>query len=411
MSSAFLHSLRRAAPLLTDPASWANLARIASSYVRSMHSKRATISGLPFVLMIEPTNFCNLHCPLCPSGDGRLTRARGMMDRATFGRILKQTKGTVKFLQLWNQGEPLLHPDLPWMIRRAKAQGMFVSMSTNGHPLADPSVALEIVRSGLDHLIVSVDGATQETYARYRRGGNLQTVLRGIEHCVQARIKPHRKGAKSAKNFKRWGLPFSASFAPLRWILPQSAIRNPKRPWIELQCIVMRHNEHEIPAMKALAQRLGVDRLSLKTVQIDAADQAETFLPSDRNQSRYAAAQERKPTTGKHGSTQKKPADMLRASLGFRGKMWEDGTLMTERTRDSCRRLWFSTVINWDGTVVPCCFDKDGDFVMGNILQESLRQIWRGRRYQAFRDAVLRNRAGIAMCRNCTEGLRKLFLQ
>jgi MoaA/NifB/PqqE/SkfB family radical SAM enzyme len=187
MSSAFTHFLRQAAPFLTDPASWANLARLASSYVRSMHSGHAAVSGLPFVLMIEPTNLCNLRCPLCPSGDGRLTRARGMMDRATFDRILKQTKGAVKLLQLWNQGEPLLHPDLPWMIRRAKQHGMFVSMSTNGHPLADPSTAKKIVRSGLDHLIVSVDGATQETYARYRRGGNLQTVLRGIEHCVQAR--------------------------------------------------------------------------------------------------------------------------------------------------------------------------------------------------------------------------------
>ncbi len=358
MPSAFLHSLRQAAPFLTHPASWANLARIVSSYVRSMRSKRATISGLPFVLMIEPTNLCNLRCPLCPSGDGRLTRARGMMDSATFDRILKQTQGAVKFLQLWNQGEPLLHPDLPWMIRRAKQHGMFVSMSTNGHPLADPSVAGNIVRSGLDHLIVSVDGATQETYARYRRGGDLQTVLRGIEHCVEARTIASG-GGEAIRN-------------------PKSEIRNPKRPWIELQCIVMRHNEHEIPAMKALVRNLGVDRLSLKTVQIDTPDQADTFLPSDRKQSRYAAAR---------------------------------GALTTERKRDVCRRLWFSTVINWDGTVVPCCFDKDGDFVMGNVLQESLEQIWRGRRYQAFRDAVLRNRAGIAMCRNCTEGLRNLFIR
>jgi radical SAM protein with 4Fe4S-binding SPASM domain len=171
----------------------------------------------------------------------------------------------------------------------------------------------------------------------------------------------------------------------------------------------MRHNEHEIPAMKALARRLGVDRLSLKTVQIDAADQAETFLPSERKHSRYAAAQERKSSMEGHGNTGEKPADL--PSVGFRGKVLEEGTLMTERKRDSCRRLWFSTVINWDGSVVPCCFDKDGDFVMGNILQESLEHIWQGRRYRAFRNAVLRNRAGIAMCRNCTEGLRKLFLR
>ena len=348
MPFAFDLSLRRVTPLLTDPASWANLVRIASSYVRSTHGRRgsasgqAEVSGLPFALMVEPTNRCNLHCPLCPSGDGRLTRPRGTMERATFDRILSQTKGTVKLLQLWNQGEPLLHPDLPEMIRRAKRQGMFVSTSTNGHPLADPLVAHEIVRSGLDHLIVSVDGATQETYVRYRRGGDLQTVLKGIEHCVEAK----RRSRTS-------------------W------------PWIEIQFLVMRHNEHEIVSMERLARKLGVDRLSLKTVQIDVPDQAETFLPSDRKRSRYAPAQ---------------------------------GALTTERKRDTCRRLWFSTVINWDGTVTPCCFDKDGRFVLGNVLQESLERIWRGRRYRAFRNAVLRNRADIPMCRNCTEGLRKLFI-
>jgi len=375
MPFAFDHALHRAVPILTDPASWANFARIASSYLRSTRSGHAEVSGLPFALMIEPTNRCNLRCPLCPSGDGRLTRPRGMMDRTTFDRILNQTKGTVKLLQLWNQGEPLLHPDLPWMIRRAKEQGMFVSTSTNGHPLADPFVAREIVRSGLDHLIVSVDGATQETYARYRRGGTLQTVLKGIEYCVEAKMNTHRKGAKDAKKGKNPGLEVLCALCA--FAVQKSEIRNPKRPWIELQFLVMRHNEHEIASMKALARNLGVDHLSLKTVQIDAPDRADIFLPSDRKRSRYAAAQ---------------------------------GTLTTERKRDTCRRLWFSTVINWDGTVVPCCFDKDGDFVMGNILQESLEQIWWGRRYQAFRDAVLRNRAGIAMCRNCTEGLRRLFI-
>ena len=404
MPFAFKLSLRRAVPLLTDPTSWANLSRIASSYLRSIHSGHAEVSGLPFALMIEPTNRCNLHCPLCPSGDGRLTRPRGTMDRATFDRILSQTKGTVKLLQLWNQGEPLLHPDLPEMIRLAKGQGMFVSTSTNGHPLADPFVAREIVRSGLDHLIVSVDGATQETYARYRRGGDLQTVLKGIQQCVEAKRLQGGKGTGGQGNSRLQIADYGLRRAGF-------SIRNPKRPWIEIQFLVMRHNEHEMAAMETLARKLCVDHLSFKTVQVVAPDQAETFLPSDRKYSRYAAAQGRKPTTGKHGITQKEPYTVPCTSVYFRGMVLGEGTLTPERKRDTCRRLWFSTVIHWDGTVVPCCFDKDGRFVLGNVLQESLEQIWRGRRYRAFRDAVLRNRANIPMCRNCTEGLRKLFLR
>ena len=270
-----------------------------------------------------------------------------------FQQVLDKMKGHVKLLQLWNQGEPLLNPDLPHMIAYAKERGITVSTSTNGHLLADPECAKALITSGLDHLIVSVDGATPETYVRYRRGGDLNTVLQGIQSVVSTKQRLRQR-----------------------------------TPLIELQFLVMRHNEHEMDQITEIAQALDVDRLSFKTVQIDRPDQVEAFLPSDPRLSRYERIGKRLRVKQRH-------------HLGSRRL----------RAYSGCRRLWYSTVVNWDGIVSPCCFDKDAIFVMGNMFEEPFEDIWRGERYRRFRSVVLRDREALPMCRNCTEGVEKLYVR
>jgi radical SAM protein with 4Fe4S-binding SPASM domain len=73
---------------------------------------------------------------------------------------------------------------------------------------------------------------------------------------------------------------------------------------------------------------------------------------------------------------------------------------------DRCARLWFNPVITWDGKVVPCCFDKDAEYIMGDLNQDSFREIWDGPKYRIFRKSILTGRHMIDMCRNCTSGLR-----
>jgi len=73
---------------------------------------------------------------------------------------------------------------------------------------------------------------------------------------------------------------------------------------------------------------------------------------------------------------------------------------------DHCWKMWHSCVVTWDGKVVPCCFDKDAHFVLGDLRNNSFSNVWNGDPYKAFRTSLLVSRSEIEMCRNCTEGSR-----
>jgi len=204
---------------------------------------------MPPLLMIEPTSHCNLSCPLCPSGNGTLKRQRDFLDLKLYKRIIDEVERTVIGILLWNQGEPLLHRGLPEMIRYASDYGIFTMTSTNLNILPDPDA---LVDSGLDHLIVSLDGASQETYNKYRINGSFDKVMHNTARLVEAK---QRKGSQT--------------------------------PFISWQFIIMKHNEHEISEIKKLASEAGVDNLIFKTVQIYNKEDIENFLPTKDKYRRY----------------------------------------------------------------------------------------------------------------------------
>jgi radical SAM protein with 4Fe4S-binding SPASM domain len=297
------------------------------------------------MLMVEPSSLCNLHCPLCAVGAGRLTRPQGNMPLSQYIRVLDQMGPYLLHLTLWNQGEPFLNPHLVEMIRYAKANKMTVQTSTNGHFLDDDGVAEQLVRAGLDDLIISLDGISPQTYRGYRKGGDLGRVLEGVRTMVKAKRRLHSS-----------------------------------RPWIELQFLIMRHNQHEIEAFRSLAKRLGVDRISLKTLQVETLQEARQFLPRQRSYRRYR---------------------MEGGTLRRRGKLVH-----------RCRWIWFCPVINSDGTVCPCCFDKDHQVPMGNAFDsQPMADIWHDRQYQSFRRRILTARDRIPLCHNCSEGLTRLVVR
>lgn len=320
-----------------------NAAKVVASYGLSNVFRRDIRLGKPFVLMVEPTNFCNLKCPLCPSGNGDMTRARGTMPYEHFAHVFEQQADHLLLLMLWNQGEPFINKRLTDMIRLATTHNVPTLTSTNVHYIKDRETARDIVDSGLSELVVSLDGVTQESYVKYRVGGNFDRVLEGIRLLVRAKRELQKR-----------------------------------HPLIHLQFIIMKHNEGEIEAARQLARDLGVDRLSLKTAQVYTESDAETFLPSDEKFSRYDYDADHLATKGKISNT--------------------------------CRLLWYSTVINWDGAVSPCCFDKDVHYGLGDALEEGdFDRIWAGEKYAAFRNAILKDRAAVPICNNCSEGVKGMF--
>jgi len=298
---------------------------------------------LPNSLIIEPANFCNLKCPLCPTGSGRLAKCRParLMTFDEYRNIIDQAEGYVTKIVLFNLGEPFLNKETPKMIKYAVEAKMYVKISTNAVLLDDKTLCEEIVKSGLQHLIVSLDGADQETLEKYRVGSDFDKVIRALNYI------------KEAKRYL--GL---------------------KMPRVELQFLVMKHNEHQKEQMAEISKKYEVDIFSAKTLCLydvpDFQEAAKKFLPSDALFSRYGVASD--------------------------GQFVQKGEILNH-----CRQVLSSMVINTDGTVVPCCYDLYNKHVLGNVFEESLKKIWKGQKYKAFRAQIKKDRKQIKICNTCPE--------
>lgn len=316
-----------------------NASQILRSYYQSRSTGSPVISGLPISISIEPTTSCNLRCPECPSGLRSFTRPTGMLQQTMFRNTIDQLKDTLAYLTFYFQGEPYLHPQFLDMVKYASEQGIYTATSTNAHYLKDEQ-AKATVESGLDRLIISIDGTSQDTYESYRVGGDLSKVIEGTKNIIA-----WKKKLKSAT------------------------------PHIIFQFLVVRPNEHQIPEVYRLAKELGVNQVVLKTAQIYEYEKGSDLIPVQEKYSRY-----RKLQNGSYG--------------------------IKNNLDNHCWKMWHSCVITWDGKVVPCCFDKDAHFVLGNLKEQSFKEIWFGEEYIHFRKSLLKSRSEIEICKNCTEGTK-----
>lgn len=316
-----------------------NAVRMTGSFYRARRTGSADVSAMPVSVSIEPTTSCNLRCPECPSGLRSFTRPTGMLKSGLYVDIIDQLAPTLSYLTFYFQGEPYLNPSFLTMTAYASERGIYTATSTNAHYLTE-EMAQRTVLSGLDRLIISIDGTTQETYQSYRVGGSLSKVIEGTKNVVRM-----KKELRSST------------------------------PHVVFQFLVTGQNEHQIGDVNRLARTLGVDQVVFKTAQIYDFENGSPLIPSIDRYSRY-----RKNNEGK----------------------WE----IRHSLDDRCWKMWHSCVITWDGKIVPCCFDKDAQFVMGDLATGTFEDIWFSETYRNFRKSLFTSRKEIEMCRNCTEGGR-----
>ncbi len=156
-------------------------------------------------------------------------------------------------------------------------------------------------------------------------------------------------------------------------IVKQKRKLNSSTPHIIFQFLVTSYNEHQIEDAKQMAKDLGVDEIKFKTIQVYDYKNGNALLPTNEYFSRYTKQ--------------------------------KDGTYrLKNKLLNHCWRMWSSAVITWNGTVVPCCFDKDAKHQLGNLSAQSFETIWKGKSYQVFRKQILTDRKQIDICKNCTEG-------
>jgi radical SAM protein with 4Fe4S-binding SPASM domain len=309
------------------------------SYYISKILKNPIQLGLPISVSIEPTTSCNLRCPECPSGLRNFTRKTGMMQKDLFEKIISELHKKSLYFTFYFQGEPYLNTHFLDMVKIASSKKIYTATSTNAHFLT-PENAEKTVKSGLDRLIISIDGTTQETYQQYRIGGSLEKVIQGTKNIIQAKRK-----LKSSK------------------------------PHVIFQFLVVKPNEHQIKDVLKLAKELGVDEVKFKTAQVYDYKYGNPLIPDNPKYSRYQ-------------------------------KLLDGTYIIKNKLLNHCWKLWHSCVITWDGKVVPCCFDKDAKYQLGDIQESKFEKIWQSKSYYSFRKAILQSRKEIDICSNCSEGTK-----
>ncbi len=246
-----------------------------ASYATGTLLRRPLIWGMPFAAGIELTNYCNLACPECASGSGTMKRKKGYMSISLFEKIIDEAGSGLMHANLYFQGEPMMHPEFFRIIEMASM--LRTTVSTNGHFLTEES-AERIAASSLGRLIISLDGMDSETYLLYRKNGDFQKVLNGIRLVTEA-AKRIRSGLK-----------------------------------VEIQFLVNKYNECQIPAARILAAETGA-RLKLKSMQVIGKNKEEYWLPGNEKFRRYELS------GGEY--------------------------ILKARLRNRCSRLWFNPVITW----------------------------------------------------------------
>jgi radical SAM protein with 4Fe4S-binding SPASM domain len=250
MNKATLYDTLRFVSKTTPRRLW-NYAKVLASYFLTRWQRKPIQWGLPVTISLEPTTACNLRCPECPSGLRAFTRETGNLREDFFRKTVDELYRDLSFLIFYFQGEPYINPKFLDMVAYANEKGLYTITSTNAHFLNDTN-ARRTVESGLDRLIISVDGTTQDTYEQYRVEGNLEHVLQG------------------ARNVVKWKKQLGK-----------------KHPHLIFQFLVVRPNEHQIPDIYRLAKEIGVDEVKLKTAQVYDYQNGNPLIPTQAKYARY----------------------------------------------------------------------------------------------------------------------------
>ncbi len=163
-----------------------NRAKLLWDYLRG----RSQIGGLPVEYVVETTARCNLYCPMCPRET--LKQPKEDMPRAIFERLVEESGRTAEHMMLIGLGEPLLDPLIFDRIEYCARHGISTLLSTNG-TLLDEAASDRLLRSPLEHITLSSDGASKESFEYYRKGARFEQVRDNFVRF--ARMKSER-GAK-----------------------------------------------------------------------------------------------------------------------------------------------------------------------------------------------------------------------
>jgi len=295
----------------------------------------------PHILHVGVTTHCNLSCPACPTGTGSLWRSSRHLDFETYCRTIDGFRDSLLFVLLWDWGEPLLHPRIADMCTYAGRSGIKTVISTNGNvPLPDRKFE-HLIASGLSALIVCVDGATQETYEDYRRGGSLELTIETLQRARKIR-----------------------------------EARGSRYPILEFRSLATARSAPELPLLLAMARDSGADFFSVKNVRpYDYAGHEldNVLVPREQLLSRY-----------QYGDSSAPRAE---------SRLREEGVF-------NCGKPFFAPSLTAQGELAFCHYVREPEEFFGKVSPAGVRPVWKGKTAREKRLEFGR-REGTKSCESC----------
>ena len=289
----------------------------------AMHALSPSMLGYvdpsrPHILHVGVTTRCNLRCPACPTGTAMLGRPGEDLDFSLYCRVVDELRQHLMFMLFWDWGEPLMHPRFPDMLAYAGKSGVKTVVSTNG-TVANSSEKIErLVSAEPVTIIVCVDGADQQTYETYRRGGRLKTVLQTIRRLAETK---ERLGKM--------------------------------HPLIEFRSLATKATERQMADLLGLAQDTGADLFTVKTLRpynYRGYSVDETLVPERASLSRYRYDQDKR-------------------QAGYRRDFISKGPLR-------CAKPLFAPTLNADGMLAFCSYAQNRNEFLGDLRKGSFKTVW-----------------------------------
>ena len=288
----------------------------------------------PVHIAIEPTNACNAKCPVCETGKNEMYRTKGMLDKQAYESFVTRVSKHTNSLLYYFMGEPFLNKHAYDMIRFTRQKDIYVETCTNG----DFVDAKGVIYSDINKISFQLGGMTEETHQRYRVASSLAKAHKNLHELIEERRKN-----------------------------PDSNVQ------IEVGFIVMRHNEHEVPAFLKWAEEIGVDIANVVDPCVRNMMEAYAYLPQDRKYWYYD------------------------------DEAFDRGVLTPKvLPHNECVWIWNSMQINWNGDAVPCCRDPNGLHVLGNVFEDGLMGVFNGKKARDFRRRILTDQGNVDICRLCS---------
>lgn len=349
---------------------------------------RSLAASLPKEVWLELTTRCNIvpACVMCGYASADSASPRRDMDPETWRSLLPLLR-QARRIGLHGAGEPLLYPFLADLLEALSPSPAVVGFNSNGH-LLTAAVSSRLVERRLGWISISLDAATARTYLRIRRRPDFDALLSKIQ--------------------------------ALREIRDASGS---KRPQIEINMTLMKLNLPEAPAFVELAANLGLDRVMFQEIQPGGSqrvvapdgfvfDYREQELTGEtRREDILGKARARAQSLGVQFSYEilygsPVPAEALEAAGGI-----GIGTPCESPQPPACGEPWERLLFNVRGDAFVCCAQMVNEVTLGRSPDDSLEQIWNGKRARIVREAMFGGPAP-SFCRGCyrTSGLAPSFM-